>query len=269
MHVSYQVQRVSWEARRCCPDFPLMLYRANANINLYDSSELKDIATQVSVDRLIQLITPAAVDTAGPIQIMVVEDDYPAWLAPEDTALLTPSETPYIAPKLSSATIRERIPGIIAFTQAAMAVPNTYLWGGTVAPNYDCSGLMQAAFMSQGIQLPRDAYQQEAFVQPVDFAGQIPGDLVFFGPAEKATHVGLYLGDNRYIHSSGKAIGNNGIGINELTLEGNRVDHNYFSQWRGAGRVIASYQGKLGRSDPFHCGSGTAPVDHQKMARDV
>lgn len=224
-----------------------MLYRANANINLYDSSELKDLATQVAVDRLIHLIKSDAVGT-GPIQVMVVEDDYPAWLAPEDTALLTPSSAPYIAPTLNATIIRERIPAIIAFTQAAMAIPNSYLWGGTVAPNYDCSGLMQAAFMSQGIQLPRDAYQQEAFVQPIELTDTIPGDLVFFGPPEKATHVGLYLGENRYIHSSGKEIGNNGIGINELTLTGNQVDRNYFSQWRGAGRVMDSYQGQLAQA---------------------
>jgi cell wall-associated NlpC family hydrolase len=175
----------------------------------------------------------------------VVEDDYPAWLAPVDMRLLIPTEAPYIMPIVSAATIRQRIPAIIEFVHAAMASSNEYLWGGTVAPNYDCSGLMQAAFMSQGIQLPRDAYQQEAFVQPVELTKLMPGDLVFFGPPEKATHVGLYLGHNRYSHSSGQAIGNNGIAINKLTLDGNQVDRNYFSQWRGAGRVVASYRSRF------------------------
>ncbi|MBE9028749.1 C40 family peptidase [filamentous cyanobacterium LEGE 11480] len=222
-----------------------MLYRAKSNINLYDSSELKDLATQAIAGRFIRLVTPDGIGD-GPLKVMVVEDDYPAWLAPEDELLLAPTEDEYVAPVISEAEIRDCLPEIIAFTEAAMAVSNEYLWGGTVAPNYDCSGLMQAAFRSQGIQLPRDAYQQEAFVQPVELSDLVAGDLVFFGTPEKATHVGLYLGEQRYIHSSGKEIGNNGISINTLTLEGNTVDYNYFSQWRGGGRVIASFKSRLG-----------------------
>ena len=152
---------------------------------------------------------------------------------------LEKSETSYLAPIWTAAEIRDRIPEIIAFTQSAMSVPNVYLWGGTVAPSYDCSGLMQAAFASVGIRLPRDAYQQEAFLEPVE--NLIPGDLVFFGTPQKATHVGLYLGDLRYIHSSGKDQGRNGIGIDQLSEESDRVSQTYFAQYRGAGRAIASY----------------------------
>jgi cell wall-associated NlpC family hydrolase len=218
-----------------------MLYRAKANINLYDSPELQSLATQAAADRFIRLPNPETIGN-GPLKVVVVEDAYPAWLSPADELLLAPTEDEYVPPVLSPAAIHDRLPAVIAFAQAAMNVPNQYLWGGTVAPNYDCSGLMQAAFISQGIQLPRDAYQQEGFVQPIAFEDLAPGDLVFFGPPEKAKHVGLYLGDNRYIHSSGQEIGRNGIGIDELSLEAGEVSRNYFSQWRGAGRVIASYR---------------------------
>jgi cell wall-associated NlpC family hydrolase len=204
----------------------IMLYRAKANINLYDSSELKALATQALADRFIRLAAPETIGD-GPLKVIVVEDDYPGWL-------------------VTAAEIADRLPAVMAFAQAALAVPNEYLWGGTVAPNYDCSGLIQAAFISQGIQLPRDAYQQEGFVRAVPLRELIPGDLVFFGPPEKATHVGLYLGENRYIHSSGSAIGNNGIAINALTLAGSDIDRNYFSQWRTGGRVTASYKSRLG-----------------------
>jgi cell wall-associated NlpC family hydrolase len=222
-----------------------MLYRAKANINLYDSSELKALATQALADRFIRLAAPETIGD-GPLKVVVVEDDYPGWLSPADESLLALTEEEYLAPVVSEAEINDRLPAVIAFVQAAMTVPNEYLWGGTVGPNYDCSGLMQAAFIEQGIQLPRDAYQQEAFVRPVPLRSLIAGDLVFFGPTEKATHVGLYLGDNHYIHSSGKALGNNGIAINALTLSGNDVDRNYFSQWRTGGRVVASYRSRLG-----------------------
>jgi hypothetical protein len=222
-----------------------MLYRAKANINLYDSSELKALATQALADRFIRLAAPETIGD-GPLKVVVVEDDYPGWLNPADESLLALTEEEYLAPVMSEAEINDRLPAVIAFVQAAMTVPNEYLWGGTVGPNYDCSGLMQAAFIEQGIQLPRDAYQQEAFVRPVPLRSLIAGDLVFFGPTEKSTHVGLYLGDNHYIHSSGKALGNNGIAINALTLAGNDVDRNYFSQWRTGGRVVASYKSRLG-----------------------
>ncbi|NJR73980.1 MAG: C40 family peptidase, partial [Scytonema sp. CRU_2_7] len=109
-------------------------------------------------------------------------------------------------------------------------------------PNYDCSGLMQAAFASVGIRIPRDAYQQEAFTQPISIAELQPGDLVFFGTSQKATHVGLYLGDGCYIHSSGKEIGRNGIGIDRLSEQGDKVSQSYYQQLRGAGRVVSSYK---------------------------
>jgi cell wall-associated NlpC family hydrolase len=140
---------------------------------------------------------------------------------------------------------------VIAFAQAAMTQPNFYLWGGTVAPNYDCSGLVQHAFSTQGIWLPRDAYQQEAFVQRFENKGNRsedlvetlePGDLIFFGTPVRATHVALYLGDGAYIHSSGKDQGRNGIGIDSLTDHRGQVSRNYYAQVRGAGRVVSSYQ---------------------------
>ena len=84
-----------------------------------------------------------------------------------------------------------------------MSTQNRYLWGGTVAPDYDCSGLMQAAFQSQAIWLPRDSYQQEAFTLHIPVEEMLPGDLIFFGTPEKTDHVALHLGDLRYIHSSG------------------------------------------------------------------
>jgi hypothetical protein len=218
-----------------------MLYRAKANINLYDSPELQSLATQAAAERFIRLPGGDTIEN-GPLRAILLEDGYPGWLSPADELLLAPTEDEYVPPVVSEAEIHDRLPAVIAFAEAAMQVPNEYLWGGTVAPNYDCSGLMQAAFISQGIQLPRDAYQQEAFLRPIELEALAPGDLVFFGPPEKAKHVGLYLGENRYLHSSGKEIGRNGIGIDELSLEAGEVSRNYFSQWRGAGRVVASYR---------------------------
>ena len=176
------------------------------------------------------------------VYVRLREDDYPGWVKVEDLDQLAIAPEPYSPTQYDRAAIEAKLPEIIAFTQAAMAQPNTYLWGGTVGPNYDCSGLMQAAFASVGIWIPRDAYQQEAFTQPIAIADLCPGDLVFFGPPEKATHVGLYLGEGQYIHSSGRDQGRNGIGLDQLSAHGDSVSQTYYRQLRGAGRVMTSYQ---------------------------
>ncbi len=215
-----------------------MQYLTKANLNLYKSAELESLVTQVAEGRYLKILS------RDPIQVMLCEDDYPGILDPQDLQFLEEVSTPYVAPTWSEGEIRDRIPQIIAFTQAALSVPNEYLWGGTVAPNYDCSGLMQAAFASVGIPIPRDAYQQEGFVQKIAQPELRPGDLVFFGTPVKATHVALYLGNNQYIHSSGKDQGRNGIGIDELADNGDPISQRYYTQLRGFGRVVQSYQPK-------------------------
>lgn len=220
-------------------------YRCRVELNLYASPDLTGLVTQAATGRYLSLDSMQKTETA--IAVCLCEDDYPGWLPRTDTALLELAAAPYQPRQLTEAEIRSRVSVAIEFAQAAMAQPNVYLWGGTVAPNYDCSGLMQAAFLAAGIQLPRDAYQQEAFVQPIAIPDLIPGDLVFFGTPQKATHVGLYLGDDRYIHSSGKDQGRNGIGIDRVSGANDPISQRYHAQLRGAGRVVASYQPGDGR----------------------
>lgn len=232
-------------------------YQCQANINIYDSPKCDRLATQAAAGRHLRIVLDSpvpllsegrkenlgvAMPAAGyAYALRLCEDDYPGWLAVQDAQLLEVAEKPYQAKVISEAEIRDKLPSAIAFTRHAMNQPNHYLWGGTVGPNYDCSGLMQAAFASLGIWLPRDAYQQEAFTQPIALASLQPGDLIFFGTTEKATHVGLYLGEGHYIHSSGKEQGRNGIGIDILSAEGDLVSQRYYRLLRGAGRVVKSY----------------------------
>ncbi len=228
-------------------------FRTLANLNLYSSPELTSLTTQSAPDRLLTIDTSenseGILPPTAPLVVKLVADSYPGWLDPQDWSVLVEDHTEYCAPSLSIADIHDRLPNAIAFTQAAMAQQNEYLWGGTVAPNYDCSGLMQAAFLSVGIQLPRDAYQQEAFLEPIGWSDLptlleqlVPGDLIFFGTPQKATHVGLYLGNAHYIHSSGRDHGRNGIGIDRLSPdERHPVSRHYLETLRGAGRVVQSY----------------------------
>lgn len=228
------------------------------SLNLYQSPAGEGLVTQAAEGRHLRFVgLPKATD-AGlmAVQVRLCEDDYQGWLLVAALPHLAPAEHPYQAPMLTAAAIRQRLPQAIAYAHHAMAQPNEYLWGGTVPPNFDCSGLMQAAFASAGIRLPRDSYQQEAFTERLDWdfcQGQTgcsslesdplqPGDLIFFGTPEKTTHVALYLGAGRYIHSSGKDQGRNGIGIDSIWDLSDAISHAYCGQIRCAGRVVNSYQ---------------------------
>lgn len=213
-------------------------YECQTHLNIYDSAQCDRLATQAATGRHLRVVS----QENAAIAVCLCEDHYPGWLWRSDVAKLQVATQAYQAKLVTEAEIRTFIPQVIGFTQAAMQQPNYYLWGGTVEPNYDCSGLMQAAFASVGVWLPRDAYQQEKFTSAVALEEMIPGDLVFFG-VEKATHVGLYLGDGYYIHSSGEKMGRNGIGIDRLSEHEDAVSRSYYQQLRGAGRVVESYTG--------------------------
>ena len=83
-----------------------------------------------------------------------------------------------------------------------------YLWGGTTTKITDCSGLAKVSYFSNGIILRRDASQQALTGQKIagtDWQQCQPMDLLFFGNSKtgRVTHVGLYLGEGKYIHCSG------------------------------------------------------------------
>ena len=215
-------------------------YLCDLPVNLYQSPACQGLVTQVDTGQHLRLLEVAK--NQDVLRVLSCKDDYPGWMSAKHLEHLTPAVTRYRAPVLTAAEIQAKIPNIIAFTQAAMATPNEYLWGGATAPNYDCSGLVQAAFMASGIPIPRDSYQQEDFTERVEQSALQPGDLIFFGTPERTTHVALHLGEGRYIHSSGKDKGRNGIGIDSIVDLSEPVSHGYFELLRCFGRVIKSYQ---------------------------
>jgi NlpC/P60 family/Bacterial dipeptidyl-peptidase Sh3 domain len=216
-------------------------YRCLVPLDLYSSPACQGLATQAAANRHLRIESLTPTENAMPIRLC--EDDYPAWLKLDDVEALELTIDIYQPTTIDRSTIAAKIPQIIAFTQAAMAVPNQYLWGGTVAPDYDCSGLMQAAFQSQGIWLPRDSYQQEAFTHHIAIDEMLPGDLIFFGTPEKTDHVALHLGELEYIHSSGVQMGRNGIGIDILTdRTEDPVSLGYYAKLRCCGRVMKNYE---------------------------
>ncbi len=78
-----------------------------------------------------------------------------------------------------------------------------YEYGGTSARGFDCSGFIRTAFdEGLGQQLPRTTSQMLRHGEVVATDDIRPGDLVFFRIRGKEQHAGIYMGDNRFMHSS-------------------------------------------------------------------
>lgn len=101
---------------------------------------------------------------------------------------------------------------LVTTSKQLMGIP--YLWGGTSSKGVDCSGFTKTIYLMNGKIIPRDASQQvfagEFVDDSKDFESLQPGDLIFFGtPAtadrsRRVVHVGMWIGNNEFIHSSGR-----------------------------------------------------------------
>jgi len=93
-----------------------------------------------------------------------------------------------------------------------------YVWGGTSPKGFDCSGYVQYLYKKQKIILPRTAYSQSKVGQTVPLNKLKKGDLLFFltdrSRGIPITHVGIYLGDGKFIHAADRR---RGIVISPIT----------------------------------------------------
>ncbi|MBR9855375.1 MAG: SH3 domain-containing protein [Algicola sp.] len=100
---------------------------------------------------------------------------------------------------------------LVETSKTMLGVP--YLWGGTSIKGVDCSGFTKTIYFMNGMIIPRDASQQIHEGILVDdtknFGQLVPGDLLFFGKEatetspERVIHVGMWIGNNEFIHSAG------------------------------------------------------------------
>lgn len=99
-------------------------------------------------------------------------------------------------------------------TVANKYIGTPYKYGGITPKGFDCSGLVNYSYKQVGKKLPRtaaDMYKKGKTVKKTDLK---KGDLVFFSTYKKgASHVGIYIGDNKFIHSSSSK----GVKIDKLS----------------------------------------------------
>ncbi|MDR9455781.1 MAG: C40 family peptidase [Salegentibacter sp.] len=129
---------------------------------------------------------------------------------------------------------------LIATGKDLMGTP--YLWGGTSPKGMDCSGFTKTVFFMNGVVIPRDASQQIHTGEEVDternFENLEKGDLLFFGKpatdstAERVIHVGMWIGDNKFIHSMGE------VHISNFDQDADDFDEYNYNRYLRTKRVL-------------------------------
>ncbi|MDQ0696606.1 C40 family peptidase [Streptomyces sp. W4I9-2] len=97
----------------------------------------------------------------------------------------------------SSSNVSGSAASIVAFAKAQ--VGDAYVPGGTGPNSWDCSGLVQAAYRTAGIDLPRVSQSQSTFGTQVSLDNLQPGDILYWGSAGSAYHVAIYVGGGEFV----------------------------------------------------------------------
>jgi len=92
-------------------------------------------------------------------------------------------------------------PAARAAAAAIHQVGAPYQYGGAGPNGFDCSGLVYYSFRKAGVRVPRTSADQFHAARPVPLDDARPGDLVFFRLENKVSHVGIYLGNRRFVHA--------------------------------------------------------------------
>jgi cell wall-associated NlpC family hydrolase len=132
------------------------------------------------------------------------------------------------------ATITGNAADVVQTALESLGTP--YVWGGTADNGFDCSGLIQYAYGQHGVRVPRTSRDQAhagAEVTPVVPALR-PGDILLFAarPGGGVTHVGMYVGEEKFIHSS-----NEGVRLSRLD-PADPAGAYWLDRWVGARRIM-------------------------------
>lgn len=145
--------------------------------------------------------------------------------APPPAAPVRPAEptpaAPGIPPSLSTAGRGSRSEVRSALKAALDVMGTPYRWGGTTDNGFDCSGLIQYAYATAGLALPRRSGDQARAGRSVGTTldDLEPGDILAFSGGRNGvvTHVGLYLGNGRFIHSARDGVVVSSLSADDIT----------------------------------------------------
>ena len=104
-----------------------------------------------------------------------------------------------------SSTATGTAASVVAFAQAQIG--DAYVSGGTGPNSWDCSGLVQAAFRTVGVDLPRVSQSQSTAGTQVSLSNLQPGDILYWGGAGSAYHVGIYVGGGQFVGAQNSSTG--------------------------------------------------------------
>ncbi|MGW4729914.1 C40 family peptidase [Streptomyces shenzhenensis] len=135
--------------------------------------------------------------------------------AAERTTLSTPTSASTYTPAAGSGASASASTGSSTATGSAAAVISfvkaqvgkAYVSGATGPSAYDCSGLVQTAFKQVGISLPRVSQDQSTAGTQVSLSNLQPGDILYWGGAGSAYHVGVYVGDGMFVGAQNPSTG--------------------------------------------------------------
>jgi cell wall-associated NlpC family hydrolase len=153
-----------------------------------------------------------------------------AQTAASENAEPTHGAGPFAALSTTALSMRDSIVAV-----ARSQIGTRYRFGGTTPTGgFDCSGFVRYVLSALQLVLPRTAAQQAALgaTVPKDTTRLRPGDLLTFGRGGRVTHIGIYVGNGRYVHASptaGRVI--------ETSLA--RSESPLVKIWRGGRRLLA------------------------------
>jgi len=111
---------------------------------------------------------------------------------------------------------------------ATSLVGSPYRFGGRGPNAFDCSGLVYYSYQAAGVEVPRTSAQQFSASTPIGIDEARPGDLLFFHYSRKVSHVGIYLGDQQFVHAPSTG--------GRVSVESLQQAH-YRDRFVGAGRL--------------------------------
>lgn len=126
---------------------------------------------------------------------------------------------------------------VIQVAESQMGTPYQYGGTGSGDDGFDCSGLIQYAYAQAGISLPRQSRDQarSGMAVPRAAEGLHPGDILTFARSgRRVTHVGLYIGDGRFIHSASKGVQVSTLGTSDPNGRW------WYKRWVGVRRVVST-----------------------------